>query len=88
MCSAASSSTARRSVPIETPIAVAISVSLGSVSPGGQVPDSIALSSERLTTRYSGMPAASGAMASNTGADADAVDTGGIAKKYTFVSTE
>ena len=40
----------------------ASAVSLGSASPGGSVPPSMARSSARLTTRYSGMPAASGAI--------------------------
>ena len=38
------------------------------VVPGAQRPDSMAPSSDRFTTRYSGMPAASGAMAWNSGA--------------------
>lgn len=51
MCSATRSSVAWRSVPIDTPSAAASSLSLGSTLPAAQRPDSMARSSERLTSR-------------------------------------
>jgi hypothetical protein len=51
MCSATRSSVAWRNVPIDTPSAAASSLSLGNVLPAAQRPDSMARSSERLTSR-------------------------------------
>jgi hypothetical protein len=48
------------------------SASLGSASPGATTPSSMARSSERLTARNSGMPAASGAMVASADSGAGA----------------
>ena len=76
MWSATSSSTARRSVPTDTPKPADSSVSLGSASPGATTPSSMARSSDRLTARNSGMPAASGAIVASADSRGRAAGSG------------